>query len=239
MAILILEDDNVQANYYASIIKKSGISLDIHIANTITQASLLVKTKTISILLLDVNLPDGSGIDFVKSLLDGESLTETWIIVISSNSDALNHILKAYQSIHCYHYLTKPINELELMELVKKLSVQKIVKKGKKISFIRKNISYILPENEILYLETLNRTGYIHTIEDCFTIKPFKTSDLLNQVENKEYIKVHKSYTVKVDKIISLSCIKNQWFLMLKCDKLVPVSKNYLFNVKKFISLES
>lgn len=114
--ILIVEDDQTNATYLQEILTELG-------ANHLTAFSgnqaleILEKNLDIKIILLDIRLPDYNGLEIVKSFK--KTLPDVKIIIQSAyatNEDKL----QGYQA-GCDEYLTKPIDNFLLIEVLAKL----------------------------------------------------------------------------------------------------------------------
>ena len=68
------------------------------------------------LLLIDLNLPDGSGIDFAKYLRELPEYKLTGIVVITTNS---YNILQTFKEIHCYDFLVKPYKNEEVKKIIR------------------------------------------------------------------------------------------------------------------------
>lgn len=68
--ILIVDDHPLIAKSLQSIVDNSNIGEVIAVANTAKQCLDLVASKHVDLVLLDINLPDGSGLDICKSITE-------------------------------------------------------------------------------------------------------------------------------------------------------------------------
>ncbi|HCX99771.1 MAG TPA: DNA-binding response regulator [Bacteroidales bacterium] len=68
--ILIVDDHPLIAKSLASIITESGVGELVAIASTAKECLNLVATKHIDLVLLDINLPDGNGLDTCKLIIE-------------------------------------------------------------------------------------------------------------------------------------------------------------------------
>lgn len=66
-SILVLEDERAIAEMIEIILRKEGIT-NITLCNTIEEAKDEMNTKTFDFYLLDIMLPDGSGLDIANSI---------------------------------------------------------------------------------------------------------------------------------------------------------------------------
>jgi DNA-binding NarL/FixJ family response regulator len=68
--ILVVDDHPLIAKSLASIITESGVGELVAIASTAKECLTLVATKHIDLVLLDIHLPDGNGLEICKSIIE-------------------------------------------------------------------------------------------------------------------------------------------------------------------------
>ncbi|MDO5576020.1 MAG: sigma-54 dependent transcriptional regulator [Fibrobacter sp.] len=115
--VLIVEDDEPTILGFSSYLEKKGYT--IKTALTIKDARQLIATENFNAILLDLNLPDGSSLNFIKHILSTEQGVA--IIVISGISDVSTAVRA--MKYGAANYLTKPI-DLENLDLVLKNSLK-------------------------------------------------------------------------------------------------------------------
>ena len=112
--ILIIEDDEKLNNGIRLALK--GEPYTFYQCRTLKDAREVLKGKGVSLVLLDVNLPDGNGIDFVKEV---RSFSQTPIILITVNNMELDIVTGLEAGAN--DYITKPFS---LMVLRARVAVQ-------------------------------------------------------------------------------------------------------------------
>jgi len=115
--ILIIEDD---PQYQNLLLESLTEQYDIHIASNIKQADELLSGVQPEIVIADVNLPDGSGIEFCKSKLESEIMKKACIIFISGGKDISSKV-EAYDA-GGMDYIEKPFSIMELIAKIKQVS---------------------------------------------------------------------------------------------------------------------
>ncbi len=83
--IIIIEDHPLVAKGIKNLIEEAGIAETADVAATIAEAKKLLAKNEYNLALLDIGLPDGSGIDLCKTI--SELYPQTNILVISSYSE--------------------------------------------------------------------------------------------------------------------------------------------------------
>lgn len=102
--ILIVEDDTLLSNVLAYNLNSEGYQ--IILAFTYTDAVNFLQKSEFDLVLLDINLPDGSGLDFCKEL-QGRG-QNSYIIFLTAN-DKESDVLKGYEAGGA-DYITKPFS---------------------------------------------------------------------------------------------------------------------------------
>ncbi|MEB3755136.1 response regulator transcription factor [Acinetobacter sp. MD2(2019)] len=94
--IIVLEDDPLIQNRLHEILLSIGYTIhQILFAQNLAQAKKLLETTSASFALVDLGLPDGSGIDFIKILKDYDPTISILVISAWSTEDMLLEALSA------------------------------------------------------------------------------------------------------------------------------------------------
>ena len=83
--VAIIEDHKVVADGFAHLINKSGIAQVIGIAHSVAESKTLLENNEIDVLLLDISLPDGNGIDMCPTIK--EQFPHIKILMLTSYSE--------------------------------------------------------------------------------------------------------------------------------------------------------
>ncbi|MFN8296844.1 MAG: LytTR family DNA-binding domain-containing protein [Chitinophagales bacterium] len=175
----------------------------IQLQKTFTKTSEALKymqSNPIDLLFLDIQMPDISGIDFYKNLEDKTMVIFTTAYseyaVEGFNLNAVDYLLKPYElerfrkavnrAKEFYDYTAKETNETNYI-------------------FVRADYSLIKIDcNDILYIESIDDYLRIHLSGK----KPVMTLSTLKAIEDKlpssNFIRVHRSYIVALNKIESV-----------------------------------
>jgi DNA-binding response OmpR family regulator len=112
MAILLVEDDNDYAEIAAHTLRRSGY--DVVIANDVSSAMQFATRKPPTAAILDVVLPDGTGLDVCRMLRE---LQPGLPILFLSSLDSKSDVVAGFDS-GADDYLTKPFSPSELLARV-------------------------------------------------------------------------------------------------------------------------
>lgn len=113
--ILIVED----SKDYQLIISACLDGYDLEIASTAQEALLLMKKVRYDLLILDVVLPDMSGMQLCSFIRSQKEFKKTPVILLTSK-DSVDDKVMGFES-GANHYLTKPFHHKELIARVKSL----------------------------------------------------------------------------------------------------------------------
>lgn len=109
MKLLLLEDDSILSETLHLFLTKEGYVVDT--ALSIEEAEALTFQHTYDLYLLDINLPEGNGIDLLKSLRYADDTTPT--IFITALTD-MNSMAEGFQ-LGAIDYIKKPFDPQELL----------------------------------------------------------------------------------------------------------------------------
>lgn len=117
VTIMLIEDDPGHARLIEKNVRRAGVGNAIrHFADGTTAVAYLfgsgadgVRTASTALLiLLDLNLPDMTGIDILARVKSDEHLKRTPVIVLTTTDDKIE-IQKCYD-LGCNVYITKPVD---------------------------------------------------------------------------------------------------------------------------------
>jgi two-component system response regulator AtoC len=112
--VLVLEDERALAELIVEALDAEGCTVAATV--TVKQALDALKQASFDVALLDLNVPDGSGIDVLKAIAEEGLATE--VIVLTGNATVGNAI--ETMKLGAYDFLTKPTRLDELQALVAK-----------------------------------------------------------------------------------------------------------------------
>lgn len=112
--ILIVDDDTDQTEILSRCLSRQGFVT--HVANTLHEGHSLAKRHRPDLILLDVDLPDGSGIEMCAELDDSPMFTNTPVIVISG-MDSPN-LVRQSRAAGGKYFVHKPYDPNALLVLI-------------------------------------------------------------------------------------------------------------------------
>ena len=191
------------------------------------EAKDFVNSSKVDVIVLDVEMPELNGLDFIKSIINVEH-----IVLISSHK---TYAADSYD-YNVTDYIVKPINKKRLDQAVEKI---KLVSDSIKTSFDR-DFAFVkdgtkiirIDFKEILFIEALADYVQINTVHGSYTVLATMKSMQANLPED-DFFRIHRSYIVRKDKI---RVIEDNMILMET--KNIPISrssKQEFFNTFNFL----
>lgn len=168
--ILIVEDDRILNRGVSFALKKEGY--EIISAYSLEEAKNVIIKNDINFLLLDINLPDGSGLDLCEQISD---IMDFPIVFFTAN-DTEEDMIKGFER-GCDDYISKPFS----MDILK-LKINAILKR-----------SHTEDKNEFKYkdlrIDYDSRKVYVRNEEVNLTVTEYKLLELLCKNKNKAVTK--------------------------------------------------
>ena len=198
---LIIDDEPLAINVIKNHIELiENFELINTFSNSIEGLNFL-KNNAIDVVFLDINMPVLDGINFIKSLENPP------LLVITSAYDQF--AIETYE-LDVLDYLVKPIEFPRLMKAVNKINkrlsnTNKVpLETNKENPFIfvkidKKRMKKIFL-NEILVIESLKDYLKINTLTGKYIIHS-TLSDFTSLLPEKDFLRIHRSYTIAIDKI--------------------------------------
>jgi response regulator of citrate/malate metabolism len=113
ISALIVEDDYRVASIHAAYVRRvRGFTVAGH-ASTAASARTEIRRLAPSLVLLDLYLPDGHGLDIVRETLAGKGPRPDFLVITAARDMAS---VKAAMQLGTVHYLVKPFNFAQLEE---------------------------------------------------------------------------------------------------------------------------
>ena len=123
MKILLVEDNAEDIAFTRRVLKHNNLTRNLFVATNGTEALLALQSEDESdlpdLILLDINLPDISGIDLLTRMKKDERLKDISVVILTGSNEDQN-IQKSYD-LGASSYLVKPISNDALMLVIEKL----------------------------------------------------------------------------------------------------------------------
>lgn len=111
--ILIVEDSPLVTEAFSILLRESGYEVDV--AGTIAEAVETTKTRPADLILLDISLPDGDGLDLLDQLRDQQSLPKA-TLAMTGHGDTRTR--QKCLDAGCAEVFLKPVGISELLRRI-------------------------------------------------------------------------------------------------------------------------
>ena len=197
------------------------------------EASSILSSENVDLLLLDIQMPQVTGLELVKSLNNPPVVVFTTAYpdyaLDGFELDALDYLLKPISMERFLKAINKVRKHLQMQDTAKHVDPDDeyfFVKADKKLIKVK--------FSEILYIEGLKDYVIIRMEEGrVITLQTMKS--LEDKLPSDKFMRIHRSYIVALDKIHAL--VGNMVEVMEKGQtKHLPVGKNYKDDLLKLIN---
>ncbi|MBE7692244.1 response regulator transcription factor [Tenacibaculum finnmarkense] len=199
MDCIIIEDELPAQYIIKNYIRKIPDLEVIATFQTAMKANEFFKNNTVSSVFLDINLPDISGLDFIKTIKNPPK-----IIITTAYPD---YAVSSFELDTIVDYLVKPFSFDRFLKAVSKVEKQLNSSEEKKKEALFLNVDKTIHKiyiDDILYLESdRNYVTFFTTDKKLTIIDSLKNwKDTLNDTQ---FIQIHKSYIINIKKMVKFT----------------------------------
>ena len=237
--VMIVEDESIVAMDLATGLEHDGYTV-VEIADNYEDAVRIFSSEHVDILLMDIHIHgQKDGVDTASALM---KIRQVPLIYLTAFTDAAT--VERVKHTSPAAFLTKPYNidnvriaiDLALHNFAEEKPAAKVLqlpaadRKGEREQFLQLKDHIFIKQNyrfvkfrlsEILYLEADNNYVNIHTRQQKFAIR-MALGDLLERLQFSRLIRVHRSFAVNIDEIVSFD---EQTIRVEKFE--IPIGRNF------------
>lgn len=211
---VILEDDELAASSLIKIVSKiERLDFQGHYLNPMAARN-EINFGEIDLIFLDVEMPEITGLDFIKTLSNPPR-----VVVTTSKSD---FAMGAFE-IEAVDFILKPVDIssiLKALDKYDKLDNSSGVDSDSESIFVKVDSKLVnLKFDEILWLEALGDYVGFHVAEKRYVVKS-TLSAIEKRIKLKNFVRVHRSFMVNTDHIKNIDDSS-----LIIGDKLIPISR--------------
>ena len=220
---LIVEDDiNYVLYTINNVLSKINRIRVTNIATTIAEATSVIKRENIDLILLDLNLPDATGVDFINKIKEINFIRKPTIIIISSElplikkvkyEDSFNIINKVESSEYIFKQINQVAEEMRYLEIKEQLNKDVLFYlsslgynvKLKGTMYIADAILFIYKSNNLDLLDNLEHNVYKYiAYKHKKTINNIKTNAIkaTNLIQKNKHKEVNLTPKVVINDIL-------------------------------------
>ncbi len=228
---ITIDDEPLALKQIAGYIKKTPFLELAGVCDSAARAAELLETTAVDLMFVDINMPDLSGIDFVRSLE-----YPPYVVFITAYSE---HAMEGFR-VDALDYLLKPVSYEGFLKSATKARAwfDALEKKPQEVTsnkdflFIRSDYKILrINLDDIKYVEAMNEYIRIHLVNG----KPVMTQLSMKAVEEKlpgeRFMRVHRSYIVNLSRIPVIE--RNR--IIFDGTVYIPVSGQYKSRFQEFL----
>lgn len=227
---MIVDDEPLARNVLKSyLLNLSSFELKAEASNVI-EAFSLMEQHQIDLIFLDINMPQLSGLDFIKTME-----VKPAIIITTAYRE---YAVEGFE-LDVVDYLVKPINLPRFMNALNKFrrlratnqqELNTVMHSGQEEAFLFIKSDKRLVKtyyDEILYIESLK--DYVRVVTDSEQlITHSNLSNFTDSLPTTKFLRIHKSYTIAISKVRAI-----EGNTIEIGGRKLPIGRNFQQKVKK------
>lgn len=205
-------------------------------------AEKILKSRSFDLLILDIQIQEINIFDILNRVRN-----YSYIIFVSSLD---NFAIKAFE-IGAIDYILKPVSFERFSQAVNRFlsikskngpsSLRNVSENAtnQTLFFKFKNKLNAIPLNRVVYISAYRRNTILET-EDEQIISPFSISEIIKEIPEKLFIRIHKSYIINISKVKQLVHNKSGLYDVILNDlddTMLPVGRKYSATLKNIYKL--
>ncbi|QLE02313.1 response regulator transcription factor [Galbibacter sp. BG1] len=227
---LIIDDEPLAIEVIQSYIQEFKNVEVVGVFRNPIEALSTIEQEEIDVIFLDINMPKMNGLEFLRNLKN-----HPLIIITTAYRE---YAIESYE-LEVLDYLVKPIPFNRFLKSINKLTARLMVINGVKQTIDFEQDAHIFLKvdkklikiflHDILFIESLKDYIKLHSKDGTY-ISHKSLSSITEELPSENFIRVHKSYTIAVDKVKSL-----EGNLLEIENKRIPIGRNYARHTKDSI----
>lgn len=226
---VVIDDERLARDYIKNYISKIPQLELLGDFNSPLKAMELIKSEEVDLIFLDIQMPDITGVDFMKSLTHPPEVIFTTAYqeyaLEGFNLSAVDYLLKPFSFDRFFQAVNKVIDKLESKNVQTDAAVLPIQSQttftGSYLTIRADRKFYKINFDDLKYIE--GQKAYVSFHTDTKRITALASlKDLEEALPKDKFIRIHKSYIVAIREILSL-----EGNILEVSDAKLPVGKSY------------
>jgi DNA-binding LytR/AlgR family response regulator len=225
---MIVDDEPLASKLIATYIKPIHNLELLKICYSGIDAANYLNEHEIDLIFLDINMPEISGMDFLKSL----NISPLIIITTAHREFAVESF-----ELDVVDYLIKPITLQRFMKTISRVNKLVSLDEGQKKSEAEDSFIFLKVDKKMVKVK-LNDICYIESLKDYIRVKTIEGSYVTHQtlthitelLASDNFVRIHRSFTVSLKMVTAIDGNR----LEIKED-LLPIGRNYQQQVKSLL----
>ena len=232
---IAIDDEPLALRQLAAYIEKTPFLELAGLCESAMKAMEVLSSTKVDLMYVDINMPDLSGMDFVKTLEN-----PPMVVFITAYSE---YALEGF-NVNAIDYLLKPIGYSDFLKSANKarksfktvIQETKTEDSDKEYLFVKSGYKIVrININDIVFIEGKREYVSIHLSNGKSLMPLISLRGLEEQLPSDKFMRVHRSYIVNLTKIVTID--HSRIIFEGKAD--IPVSEQYKDLFLKYINSHS
>lgn len=206
------------------------------------QAQEVLNSESVDLIFADINMPDMSGIDFVRGLQSPPMVIFTTAYseyaIEGFRLDAVDYLLKPFSFADFERAVKKAISLFELKQLrdsqqgTAETTPAAETESGEYISIKADYKVSLVRYSDIIYIESVGEYVRLHLTNASPITTLFRLKNMETALPSDRFMRVHRSYIVNLEHITGYA----RGRVYLDNEEYVPISGNYRDTFREYIN---
>lgn len=222
---VIIDDDPFSVKVLEKFVQNTDFLELAGVCHSSLEASTLLRSNPVDLLVLDVEMPEMSGLDLISTLSK-----DAMVILVSASRD---YAVEAFE-LNVIDYLVKPVTYPRFLVAINKAldkAKARTYSNSTDFTFVKVEQKLVkIPFDDIQYIEALG--DYVHMVADNKKTIVYATmKSIESKFPSENFIRVHRSFIVNLKKI---GAIEDNTILI--GGKYIPIGATYLKGVLQLLN---
>jgi two-component system LytT family response regulator len=228
---IAIDDEPLALKQIGNYIKKTPSLELVALCNNAFDAFEFINSGQVSLIFVDISMPDLNGLDFVKSLTE-----KPYVIFTTAFSE---YAVEGFK-VNAVDYLLKPIGYNDFLRAVNKVQTlaglqsthPETVKTSGDHLFVKSDYKLMrINLDDIKYIESMHEYIRIHLSDEKPVMTLISLKSIEEQLPQERFMRVHRSYIVNLEKIK----VVERYRIVFDNNVYIPVSDQYKEKFQQFI----
>ncbi|MEI7661916.1 MAG: LytTR family DNA-binding domain-containing protein [Bacteroidota bacterium] len=229
---IAIDDEPLAVKKISAYIQKTPFLELVAECRSAFEAMEIISNRTIQLIFIDINMPDLSGLEFVKSLTG-----KPYIVFTTAYSE---YAVEGFQ-VEAADYLLKPVTYSSFLKAANKVknlidlnanSQKESIRTTASHLFVKSDYKIIRIElDDIKFIESQHEYIKIHLISTAPVVTQLSMKAIEEQLPSDRFMRVHRSFIVSLKKISVIE--RNR--IVFDGKVYIPVSEQYKEKFQEYI----
>lgn len=227
---LIVDDDELSRMMLEHLVQQSGLLQLVSSCSSAIEALQVIQKKTVDVMFLDVEMPEMSGLELVKSLKRKPD-----IILVTARE---HYAVEAFD-VEVTDYVVKPVTLPRFLKAVNRVVERRRFSEaspgkepGQDALYVKVKTQLVkIPTSDVLWVESNGDYVIIHTERENH-VAHTTMKDMEQRLPRERFMRVHRSFIVQ---LAAIKAIEETLIVIGK--KLIPIGETYRSTLLKQLNL--